>query len=181
MILLTLDMNKNIDIKLTFRPLEASDLELRTKWQNNPNVGQNLGWQIRKGTTLEEGKEWFKGYVNDESDQRFIIEANGKPIGIVGLIDINPVDKNAMLYIVVGEDEYRGLGLGRRACEFIIDFGFNTLKLHKIYLEVNSYNKNAYNLYKKLGFVEEGCFREQIFHQGKYYDEIYMGLFHERN
>jgi len=169
-------MSYKPDIRLTFRPLEAADLELRTKWQNNPIVGKNLGWQIRKGTTIAEAKEWFKSYVNNKNDQRYIIEANNKPVGIVGLTDINPIDKNAMLYVIIGEDSYRGQGIGRKTCEYIIDYGFNKLHLHKIWLEVNSYNKTAINLYESLGFQQEGCLKEQIYLEDKYYDEIYMGL-----
>ncbi len=174
-------MDRKKELKIVYRPLEVSDLKLRTQWQNNPAISKNLGWQIRKGTTLKEAKKWFESYVNNENDKRYIIEVNGKPVGIVGLTDINPVDKNAMLYIIIGEDKYRGRGLGRKACEYIINFGFSKLKLHKIYLEVNSYNENAFRLYNKLGFVEEGRLKEQIKHDGKYYDEIYMGLFDTKN
>ena len=170
-------MDKKPDVKISFRPLIESDLRLRAKWLNNPAVKDNLGWQIRKGSTFEEQKAWFEGYAKNENDQRFIIEADGKPVGIVGLTDINPVDKNGMLYIIIGEDGFRGLGLGRKGCEYIIKFGFNNLKLHKIYLEVNSYNQNAHKLYEKLGFREEGRFKEHIFFNGQYYDEIYMALF----
>ena len=169
-------MSNKSDIKLTFRPLGEADLELRTKWQNNPMVAKNLGWQIRKGTTIEEAREWFRCYVNNKNDERYIIEVDNEPVGIVGLTDINPVDKNAMLYIIIGEDNYRGQGIGRKACGHIIDYGFNKLGLHKIWLEVNSYNKPAVKLYESLGFQHEGCLKEQICLKNKYYDEIYMGL-----
>ena len=169
-------MTKLKNFTINYRPLKSSDLGLRTSWQNNPEVAKNLGWQIRKGTTLEEARSWYEGYSQNENDQRFIIEADNKPIGIVGLTDINPLDKNAMLYIIIGEDGYRGKGIGRKACEHIINYGFKELKLHKIYLEVNSYNKPALSLYKSLGFTEEGVFKEQILLDGAYFDEIYMGL-----
>lgn len=171
-----LKMNNIKDQCIRFRTLDVKDIEIRTKWLQNPLIMKNLGWQIRKGTTYDDTKRWFDNYVKNEYDQRFIIEINKSPVGIVGLTDINPIDKNAMLYIIIGEDDYRGQGIGRKACEFIINYGFNNLKLHKINLEVNSYNNFAIRLYKSLGFVEEGCLKEQIYLDNTYHDEIYMGL-----
>ncbi len=169
-------MDKNNNYKVTFRPLLAEDMEMRTRWLQNPLVSKNLGWQNRKGTTLDEQVAWFNRYKNDNNDQRFIIEVDTVPVGIVGLTDINPVDMNAMLYIIIGEDNYRGLGIGKRSCEYIINYGFSKLGLHKIFLEVNSFNEPAINLYHSLGFKEEGRLKEKLLVAGDYFDEIYMGL-----
>lgn len=169
---------KNIkhNFKITYRPLEASDLEVRTKWLQNPLVSKNLGWRVRQGTTLSEQKNWFEKYQSDESREIFVIEADGRAVGTVGLTDINPVDRNAELYLVMGEDDYRNKGIGREACEYIIQYGFESLKLHKILLIVNSYNAPAIHLYKSIGFIEEGILKEDIFFEGQYFDEIYMGI-----
>jgi len=35
---------------------------------------------------------------------------------------------------MIGEDEYRGKGIGKIAMKRIIDYGFKTLKLHKLNL-----------------------------------------------
>jgi RimJ/RimL family protein N-acetyltransferase len=164
------------EISVTFRPFEESDLELRTKWLQNPAVADNLGWQNRRGTTLEEQKKWYENYKDNDNDHRFIILADDIPVGMVGITDISPVDHNGMLYVLIGEDDYRGNGIGRKACEFIIDFAFGKLKFHKLFLEVNSYNSKAIALYKSLGFTEEGRLTEKVFYKGKYYDEVYMGL-----
>ncbi len=169
-------MTKEIRYKLTFRLFERADVENKTKWMRNPAVRSNLGWQIRQGTNLKDQLKWFEKYQRNKNDRRFIIEADGKPIGIVGLTEGDPVDKNAELYVVIGENGYRGQGIGRAACKFIIDYGFDKLKLHKILLVANGYNLKAIGLYKTLGFVEEGRLRDQILKDGKYYEEVYLGL-----
>lgn len=135
-----------------------------------------MGWQIRQEVTLADQEKWFEKYEKDENDKRFIVEADSKPVGIVGLTHINPVDRNAELYILIGEDNFRNKGIGRAACEFVIDYGFSDLKMHKINLVVNSYNKPAIHLYKSLGFKEEGRVTEQIFLYNSYHDEIHMGM-----
>jgi len=163
--------------KIKFRPVRKSDIKLRAKWLNNPAINQGLSWHYREvGTTLKEQKEWYERYSKDKYDKRFIIVANNKPVGIVGLTEISPVDRNGMLYLFIGENGYRGQGIGTAALKFIFDYGFNKLKLHKIGLMANSYNTRAIKLYKSLGFQYEGAQKEQIFYNTKYYDLVYMGL-----
>jgi len=169
-------LNQSSQQKISYRPFRASDLELRVKWLKNPSVKQNMGWQIREGVDLDDQKKWFKKYQKDKYDKRFIIEADNKPVGMVGLTEIDPLDKNADLYIMIGEDEYRGRGIGRQACEYIIDLCFKKLKLHKLNLTVHGHNTRAINLYHSLRFVDEGHIRDQIFFNGRYHDEIHMGL-----
>ncbi|WP_306432182.1 GNAT family N-acetyltransferase [Staphylococcus haemolyticus] len=48
--------------------------------------------------------------------------------------------------------------------------------MHKVDLKVFSFNDKAINLYKKLGFKEEGRNREAIYRNGFYQDIINMGL-----
>ncbi|MFA6082079.1 MAG: GNAT family protein [Patescibacteria group bacterium] len=163
-------------LKITFSPLKLEDIKLRTKWIQNPKVKANLGWQIRNGVTHKDNVRWFNRYQKNKYDKRFTVKANGIPVGLVGLTGQNPVDKHAELFIMIGEDEYRGLGIGRKACEYIIKYGFEKLKLHKIFLAVYSYNLPAINLYKSLGFEVEGVLKEQVFYDQKYQDEIQMGL-----
>jgi RimJ/RimL family protein N-acetyltransferase len=71
------------------------------------------------------------------------------PIGIVGLSNINTNNKNADLFIAIGEDEYRGKGFGEKAMEWILNFAFDELKLNKVNLGVFEENEPAVNLYKK--------------------------------
>jgi|GEM_PF-6159648 len=59
-------------------------------------------------------------------------------------------------------------------------YGFRDLKLHKIELAVYEFNKRGIKLYKKMGCKIEGVRKEHLFYGKKYYDEILMGLFADR-
>jgi len=174
----------HIFMKLSYRPITIEDLNLRQKWLNDPGVYRFLGFQVRQGTNLEFHQKWFKKYFEDEkSGERkiFIVSDGEKPIGQVGLLDINKDDKNACLYIVIGEKEYRGKGLSQEILRFICNYGFNDLGLHKIYLEVHADNIAGVKAYEKFGFVEEGFFKENVFANGKYRDEIRMALINPKD
>ena len=105
-----------------------------------------------------------------------MILSDDKPIGQVGLLDRNDGNKNAELYIVIGEANFRGKGLGKEALKFIRDYAFNDLKLHRIQCHVHADNIRAVKLYEKFGFKHEGLLKENIFHNGKYTDELVMAL-----
>ena len=57
-----------------------------------------------------------------------------------------------------------------------LDYGFNFLRLHNIKLDVFSFNKQAIECYKKVGFKEYGVRHESYFLDGKWYDEISMEI-----
>jgi RimJ/RimL family protein N-acetyltransferase len=67
------------------------------------------------------------------------------------------------LFIAIGEDDYRGKGIGKIAMAWIINYGFKKQKLHKINLGVIKDNTPAVNLYKSLGFVVEGEMKDEVF------------------
>ena len=50
------------------------------------------------------------------------------------------------------------------------------MDLHRISLRVIDYNERAIRCYKSVGFVEEGRERETAFIQGRWRDDLIMGL-----
>jgi RimJ/RimL family protein N-acetyltransferase len=50
------------------------------------------------------------------------------------------------------------------------------MRLHKISLTVVTENLAAQQVYKKVGFVEEGRLRQSFRRDGKWYDQFTMGL-----
>jgi RimJ/RimL family protein N-acetyltransferase len=126
---------------------------------------------------LQEQEVWFGNYEKDPSKKFFTICKNETPIGIIGLSNIHTINKNADLFIVIGEDEYRGKGYGKKAMEWILDFGFHELGLHKINLGVFEENESAIHLYKKLGFKTEGVMKDEIYFDDAFHNFLSMAIF----
>ncbi|MFA7253490.1 MAG: GNAT family protein [Patescibacteria group bacterium] len=164
-------------METNFRKLTIEDLPHRIKWLNDPEINKHLGTRVRTGTDEEFHKKWFECYFSDDFREIFTIEVDGKPVGQVGLLDINPLDKNGCLYIIIGEKNYWGKGIGSQAMEFILNYGFDTLGLHKIWLEVYASNSAAIKLYKKFGFNNEGIYKDQVLYPDGFVDEIRMAKF----
>jgi len=78
--------------------------------------------------------------------------------------------------IVYLHQNFHSVGLGTTMLSKLIELAKKE-RLHRIGLTVVADNKPAVNLYKKFGFKIEGVKRDAYFGEdGKYYDELVMGL-----
>lgn len=78
--------------------------------------------------------------------------------------------------IGIGDPNFRGKGYGTDALQLILRYGFNELNLHRIGLDVISYNKSAIRAYQKVGFQVEGTMRESVLRDGQQYDRILVSI-----
>ena len=108
----------------------------------------------------------------------FAIESleSGEYIGGCGINKYLNRERIAEIGIFIA-NEHQGKGYGKDSLITLCNFIFDEINARKIMLGYFSFNSKAGNLYKKIGFKEEGIHREEIFRHGKYYDRIYMGLF----
>jgi len=140
---------------ISFRLHLREDIPLRVKWLNNVRANRFAIENAKHKTTQREQTKWFNDYENSKEKKFFTILNNKIPIGFMGLSKINKRKKVANIFILIGEDDYRGKGFGKLAMNYLINFGFKELKLNRLELEVNLDNLPALNLYKKIGFREE--------------------------
>ncbi len=160
--------------KVTLRPPETDDIPLFTKWFNDPQTRENLS--MRRPITMEEETKIVEKLNSTNSVFLVICEAaSGRTIGNLS-IDISWINRHGMFGVMLGEKEDQNKGYGREAMTLFIDYCFNVLNLHRIVLEVYSFNERAIHLYKDLGFVHEGTLRQHSYKNGEFYDLFYMGL-----
>lgn len=167
-------------MNITFRSIRKSDLGLIVKWLNDPETNQYLGARVRQGTNFETRLKWYEKYKTEKTKKMFIIYVDSKPVGEVGLINIDKLDNNAELFIMIGEKGFRGKGVGQKAIKFIIDYAFNNLKLHRISLGCFEDNIAGMKCYDKCGFKKEGISKDQLRKNDSYYNEVRMGLINEK-
>lgn len=79
------------------------------------------------------------------------------------------------LYIL---KEWRGIGIGELLLNALIEWAEKNPLIEKVTLNVFSTNIRAMNLYKKLGFIEEGrCPKDMKLEDGTYMDSVLMYKF----
>lgn len=162
--------------KVILRPVLESDVPSLMKWINDPRVRQF----IQNVFPLTEGaeREWVANLAKkSDTNIVLIIEVDGKAIGNMGVHQINWKDRTATTGAIIGEVEYWGKGYGTDAKMVFLEYLFNTLNLHKVMSRVYAFNKRslAYSLHS--GYKIEGRLRKQCFVNGRYHDEIILGVF----
>lgn len=133
------------------------------------------------GGQKEFSKEEITSYVEKvtQADDRYdfvILNPDGNIIGEVVLNEIEDQLRQANFRILLFSLKDRHHGIGTWATQFAIQFAFEELQLHRLSLEVFSYNKVAQRLYQKVGFREEGRLRHAIMDGESYADIILMSI-----
>jgi RimJ/RimL family protein N-acetyltransferase len=161
--------------KVILRPIKMSDAPRFVKWLNDREVYQYLQAHDRR-LTLKKELKWIKQNLKDLAKKNFAIETlEHQHIGSVSL-DVNKENNRAIFGIFIGDRNYWNRGCGTDAARTIINYGFSTLKLHRVELDVMIYNERAIKVYKRLGFKLEGRLRDRNRYLGKFYDVLRMSI-----
>ena len=58
----------------------------------------------------------------------------------------------------------------------MVDYAFQTMGMHKVTAEVLSENAPSIAMFKKCGFSVDGCLRDDVYKNGRYYDVLAMSI-----
>ena len=136
-------------------PHERAHIPLRVKWLNNRNANTYLVDNPDHVTNEKEQNAWFDRYEADDAKRFFTILAGETPIGFAGLSHIDLERKQASVFIVIGEDDYRGKGNGKAALSLLLEEGLRH-GVEIFTLDVFKANVPAVRLYAGAGFSETG-------------------------
>lgn len=166
-------------MNITLRKFARSDIPLKVRWINDPANNRFLHYDL----PLEEtGTEiWFERVKDSDARLDMTILADGVPVGILGLLQIDRKNGAAELYITIGEADCKGRGVAGAAMEQLLRIGFEELDLQRICLMTETGNEAAVRAYEKFGFVREGCLRNELRNrQGEFVSRyVYSMLKHE--
>ncbi|MGH2644608.1 MAG: GNAT family N-acetyltransferase, partial [Chitinophagaceae bacterium] len=77
-------------------------------------------------------------------------------------------------YILHPDHQHKGIM--QEAIKAVLDYGFNTIKLHSVEANVNPANAPSIKLLEKNSFVKEGYFRENYFFNNQFLDSAIYSL-----
>lgn len=170
---------KLVGDRIYLAPKGASEEEIEkfTEWMNDFQVTDYTG-RTSQIMTYENEKEYLENAGKNTDKRTFNIVSleDDKLVGTVGLEKINWIERSAVLGIFIGDNDFRSNGYGTEAIKLLLEYGFRYINLHSIRLDLLSVNERAHKCYLKCGFKDTGASREQIFMNGKYYDELHMDI-----
>jgi RimJ/RimL family protein N-acetyltransferase len=158
--------------RVTLRRVEPADYPHIQRWQNDPMVFRWMDYV--RPFSLQDIKESEERATTE--GHPFVIEADGKPLGRIGLNNFRPRDHLASLYIFVGEREVWGKGFGHDALMALLAYAFDACGLRMVELWTLADNDRALRLYKSCGFVEDGRLRARSWIEGEYVDHLVMSI-----
>nr|WP_320026566.1 GNAT family N-acetyltransferase [uncultured Acetobacterium sp.] len=137
---------------IILKKFETGNIENTFLWVSQEEFKKTF---LLRGEITKEGNlNYFSKILNDESQIVFAIYADEKHVGNCGLKNIDKKNKEAELWIYIGDVNSRGKGWGKIALLSLLNFGFSKLGFLKISLHVAASNNVAINLYLRYGFVE---------------------------
>jgi RimJ/RimL family protein N-acetyltransferase len=162
--------------RVYLRPLEREDTAHFVAWVNDPQVTRTL--LLHRPMTLEAEEEFLANITKSERDVvlGIVARVSDDLIGITGLHQIDGKDRHAVFGIFIGEVSEWGKGYGTEATRLMVEYAFDTLNLHRVWLHVLEHHAAAIRLYRKVGFQQEGVLREALFREGRYHNLITMAI-----
>jgi len=164
---------------IRLRGIDREDLPLFVSWLNDPEVRRYLSLYAPLSNAQEE--KWFEELANHSiAEQPYMVEVfndqEWTAVGDISFINVDTQSRNAELGLFIGKQDFWGRGIGTKAISLMLNFGFQTLNFHRIYLRVFEPNKRGIHCYEKIGFKHEGKMREGYYLDGSYVDVLFMSI-----
>lgn len=162
--------------RVNLRPAERSDVEFLQNAVSDSRIRRAVGRNTPHN--LEQEREFFEAVFRDQDTVHLLATVEDEPVGVVALEGIDrEVDTAEVNYWIVPSQW--GNGYATEAVERLIRYAFDQLNLRKTVARVTGFNDGSKRVLEKIGFVEEGVQREQMFVDGEYQDSHSYGLLRE--
>jgi RimJ/RimL family protein N-acetyltransferase len=161
------------------RAIEKEDLSQMRDWRNIEKFRRNFR-EFRELNLINQ-ENWFARVNSSLNDFMFLIVRlhDNKPIGACGLLYINWVIRSADFSFYIGLDDMYidDKGYAKEAAQLLIKYGFHTLNLHKIWMELFEFDKQKLLFFlNEFNFHRDGILRDNCFEEGVYYNSIVLSL-----
>ena len=150
--------------RIRLREMEEQDLEDVHAYCSQPMGSQFQPWGPN---TWEQSRAYVKEVLLDAKQDprsRFVFSIIDQDEQVIGAVEIsikNTVNGEGEIGYIL-HPKYWGNGYATEAAKLIIEFGFTSLKLHRIYATCDPKNIGSTRVLEKVGMTKEGRLREHI-------------------
>lgn len=159
---------------IELRPVRNDDSPQLLEWRNMPEVS---AWMYSDHEiSRAEHDRWFATAMADETRRYWVIEQDGKPVGLANLYDISRPHRKCAWAYYLADPATRGKGVGSFVEFWMIEHVFRDQGLNKLWCEVLIGNEPVWRLHESFGFKREALFRAHVFKDGEPQDVVGLGL-----
>jgi RimJ/RimL family protein N-acetyltransferase len=142
------------DSQVYLREMTRSDVDQMAEWPlfREPD----LRWANLDLYGYRERDAYFERNRSNASRRRFVVlDRRDRVVGTIGLRNLNYLAEEGTLGIIIRADEV-GCGFGGDAIRNLLHYGFGTLCLRRVVLDVAESNLRARRCYERIGFYRTG-------------------------
>jgi ribosomal-protein-alanine N-acetyltransferase len=163
-------------MQFELRPFVLSDLNSLVKHANNYNIAKNLSNKFAFPYTTDHGMAFINLALSATPAEIFAITINNEVVGSIGVHPKTDIHcKNAEIGYWIAE-EYWGNGIIPEAVKQMVNYGFKTFDITRIYASTYEVNTGSQRVLEKAGFVLEAEFKETLYKNGTIYNEVVYGI-----
>jgi RimJ/RimL family protein N-acetyltransferase len=162
---------------LGIRAIEIEDLPIIQKYRNDEGLRQYF--REYREFSMTQIKDWYFNMIKDNRFDMFVIIDLDldEVIGVTGITYIDWTNKHADVHFYIGKDsEWIDEKYSNTAIKLILDYGFRTLNLNKLWAEIYEIDTKKLNFFEMKGFKIDATLREHYFNNGKYYNSHILSL-----
>jgi len=163
-------------MNFTLRPFRDSDLTSLVKYANNYNIARFLTNQFPYPYTDEDGRKFISSVANNDPINVFAIDMNSEAAGAIGIFPQSDIhEKNAEMGYWLAEP-FWGNGIITCAIGQIVEYGFKTFDITRIFARPFSTNPASQRVLEKAGFTCEARLKNAVYKNGSYMDELIYAI-----
>lgn len=165
--------------RLILREFMLEDWQAVFDYQTDPQYLEFYEWETRSKAEVQEFVQMFLEQQKQVPRTKFqlaiVLKEEEKVIGNCGIRKIKPELPEASLGYEIASD-YWGKGYATEAASTMIKFGFEELKLQRIYGWCIAENLASARVMEKVGMQFEERFTENEWFKGRWWDTLIFGI-----
>ena len=168
-------MELTIDKNIKLRHFRKSDLQNYFEcFKTDMGKDSFLRYFTKPEQLEKEVESIISQYSSDKpTEETFVIEVNGEFAGFVDIEGLNSQTNPHKVNLGYGvREKFRGQGNCTKAVVLVCDYVFEKYNLRRIEANPRSDNFASIKVLEKAGFKLEGVLRNNLFQNGKIYNEM---------
>lgn len=159
-------------MEFLLRKWQESDVENMPEHANNYNVAKWLTNQFPHPYSIEDARDFLNIIKDDNPTKVFAIVVDGQAVGSIGIFPQTDIhEKSAEIGYWLSE-KYWGKGIMSRAIQEIVEYGFSTFDIVRIFARPFATNMGSQKVLEKAGFELEARLKKALYKNGEVIDEL---------
>lgn len=156
-----------------------SDAKSLAKYADNKNIWINVRDLFPHPYKEQHAVDFINSVCSIRPETHFVIANDTEPVGVIGLDKWPDVyGKSMEIGYWLGEP-FWNKGICTNAVKVIVEYGFNTFDINRIFAGVFAWNPSSARVLEKAGFELEGRCKKSVYKNGKFVDQIMYALVRE--